>query len=153
MLRFIKTMAVKHSLYMIGIPSLLWLAIFVVPNHWLGKDYTISNFLLFYLFPIIGGGYLFLFAVSQKIRYLIFGLIFIFSFFITMFIGYLLLGVWLTYKRLETKSEMRVYSNLKLTFRVFDQYTLGWINEFKYFLSTKNVERFFISLFFLWNKV
>lgn len=92
MLKKFKKIGADYPLVIIGIPIVIWFSLFFVPKDWLGKDYFISNSFLLRLFPVYGVCLLVLSFMCKKITYFVFGLLFLFSFFVTMFLGYLFLG-------------------------------------------------------------
>ncbi|MET3559206.1 hypothetical protein ABID29_002356 [Streptococcus rupicaprae] len=92
MLKNIRTLGKTYSNHLIAVPLLIWIGLLFVPGQYLGDNYALRNAYMLQVLPVIGWLCLGLGLICRSIKYLIFGLLFIFAFWVTMGLGYLLLG-------------------------------------------------------------
>lgn len=93
MLKWINKVGNRYSHHLIGLVLFIWILLLVLPSHYLGENYFLRNKILMDIFPIIGYIFIVLSALCKNITYLIVGISLIFAFYITMMVGYLLIGV------------------------------------------------------------
>lgn len=77
----------QYSWYAIAIVATCWLALVVVPAF-----QPIGVYSLLHIFPYIGVGFLIIGILFRKLNLCLFGLLTSGAFYITLFLGYLLLG-------------------------------------------------------------
>ena len=92
MLKMIDKIGNKYANYIVGMILAIWLSLFLIPNKYLGANYVIRNTILLDIFPILGGMFLILSFLCKNRKFLFLGLSLVFAFYISMMIGYLILG-------------------------------------------------------------
>lgn len=77
----------RYSWYAIAIVTIGWLALVIIPAF-----QPIGVYSLLHIFPYIGVGFLIIGILFRKLNLCLFGLLTSGAFYITLFLGYLLLG-------------------------------------------------------------
>ncbi|MGT2728641.1 hypothetical protein ACVRWQ_01665 [Streptococcus phocae subsp. salmonis] len=92
MLKNIQQFEKKYSNHIIAITLIIWIILIVTPARYLGENYYIRNKILLEIFPIIGIIITSLSILGKNLKLLLLGISLIFSFYITMLIGYMIIG-------------------------------------------------------------
>lgn len=92
MLKKLQQLEHQYSNHIIATILIVWIVLILTPSQYLGENYYIRNKFLLEVFPILGFILTILSILGKNLKLFFLGISLIFAFYITMILGYIIIG-------------------------------------------------------------